>query len=146
MKTLSYYILLLVLIFSCQNQSAEKNRSLDPINFSTGRQSYTKSDTIHLTLRNDSNDYITIGLRCGRYLEMFYQKKENSRWSGNLSFGYMSMGCPTMLDTVQAKDKFTELLPAGRFDSDGTFRLLVKVYKPPTDSSETIISNSFEIE
>lgn len=146
MKSFSFCILLLISVLSCQDQFAEKNKLSGPISFSTDSQSYMKSDTINLTLQNDSNDYITIGLRCGRYLEMSYQKKENSRWSDKLSFEYMSLRCPTMLDTVQEKGAFTELLPASRFDSEGTFRLMVKIYKPPADSSETLISNPFRIE
>ena len=146
MKTFSVCIAILLLFVNCQNQLADKSKSLDPINFSTERASYAKSDSINLTLKNDSDGYITIGLRCGRYLEMSYQKKEDDQWSDNLWFGYMSLGCPTMLDTIQASDTFTELLPARRFDTSGTFRLLVTVYKSPLDSSETIISNSFKVD
>jgi len=146
MKALFPFALLILLGINCQNQLADKNTSSDPINFSTDKSSYAKSDNISINLRNTSSSYITIGLRCGRYLEMSYQKKENNHWSDNLWFEYMSLGCPTMLDTVQAEGEFTDSLPVKRFDSSGTFRLLVKVYKPPADSSETIISNSFKIE
>ena len=77
---------------------------------------------------------------------MSYQKKENSHWSDNLLFGYMSLHCPTVLDTIQANSTFTHSIPAEIFESTGTFRLLVDFHIPDKNSNEKVLSNSFKIE
>jgi hypothetical protein len=141
-----FVILLFLLINSCQKQSTGIDDSLDQISFSTDTFSYTELDTINLFLENESDYNIIIGLRCGGYLEMFFQKKENRHWSDNLWFWYMSLRCPTSVDTVQSNSRFTHSIPAEIFNSKGTFRLLVDVYIPERNSSETIISNAFKIE
>ena len=146
MKTFFAYALLLLLIICCQKESTDINDSRDQINFLTDKPIYTVSDSINLNLENKSTVNITIGLRCGFYLEMYYQKKENGYWSDNLWFGYMSLRCVTELDTIQANNTFAHSIPANIFNSTGTFRLLVEVHKPMMNNSETIISNSFEIE
>ncbi|MBN2425606.1 MAG: hypothetical protein JXR46_13340 [Calditrichaceae bacterium] len=146
MKALVSYTLFLLLITGCQKEATDISASIDQIDFSTDKQSYTLLDSIKLNLTNNTDDDIIIELRCGFYLEMFYQKKENSNWSDDLWFGYMSLRCPTELDTIPASSTYTHSLHANIFNSTGTFRLLVEVHKPTMNNSETIISNSFKIE
>jgi len=117
----------------------------DEITFSTDRLSYAESDTIHLSLKNNSAVDITSGLRCGAYLEMFYQKREIEKWSDNLWFWYMSLRCPTHLNTIKAKTTFAHSIPAAILDSTGTFRLLVTFHSLQPDSSLTLVSNVFQI-
>jgi hypothetical protein len=77
---------------------------------------------------------------------MYYQKQENSHWSENLWFNYMSFRCMTTIDTIQTKSTYTHLLSTDQFDSTGTYRLLIEIQKLSLNSSEIIFSNSFKIE
>lgn len=145
MKIFISLVLYILLSTGCQKESSDINNSLDQISFSTDKFLYSEKDSIDLYLNNKSDINIEIGLRCGFYMEMSYQKKVNGQWSDNLWFGYMFLRCPTHLYIVQALNTFTHSLSAEIFNSKGTFRLLVKVYVPDIDSTETIISNVFVI-
>ena len=129
---------------NCQNQSKDTSHIQGQIILSTDRESYTKSDTIRLLLENGSAYEIAVGLRCSKYLEMSYKKKEIQNWSDNLWLPYMSLKCPTLLNTIKAGGIFTNSLPAEMFNSTGTFILLVDVSLLP-DSSLMVVSNPFQI-
>ncbi len=145
-KLITACILIFLLILSCRRDLTGVENSIDQISLSTDKFSYTVSDSINIYLENRSGFDIITGLRCGAYLEMFYQKKENNVWSDNLWFWYMSLKCATLPDTIPSNNTFTHSKPSKIFESTGTFRLLVEVYLPERNASKTIISNSFEIE
>ena len=146
MKTFISLILLTLLFLSCEKETTAINGSVNQISFSTDKFSYTSLDTIYLSLDNKKDLGIIIALRCGVYLEMSYQRKENGHWSEDLWFWYMWLRCPTMLDTVEANSTFNHSLPADIFESTGTFRLLLGCSSTTNDSGEVVISNSFDIE
>jgi hypothetical protein len=128
----------------CQRQSKDTSDIQGQIILSTDRESYTKSDTIRLLLENGSAHEIVVGLRCSNYLEMSYKKKEIQNWSDNLWLPYMSLKCPTLLNTIKAGAIFTNSLPAEMFNSTGTFILQAGVSLLP-DSSFMVVSNPFQI-
>ena len=128
----------------CQGQSKDASDIQGQIILSTDRESYTKSDTIRLLLENGSAYEIGVGLRCSNYLEMSYRKKEIQNWSDNLWLPYMSLKCPTLLNTIKAGAIFTNSIPAEMFNSTGTFILQVSVSLFP-DSTLTVVSNSIQI-
>jgi len=132
-------------VVGCADQGTDPVTSLEQIRFSTDAPSYATSDTIRLSLENNSQSDITVGLRCGWYLEMFYQKRENEVWSDNLWFPYMSLRCVTVPKIVKMNTTFGHSLPAEMFYSTGTFRLKVTVYIERVDTSLSLVSNSFEI-
>jgi len=136
---------ILLLVVGCADQSTDPVTSSEQLRFSTDRTSYAASDTIRLSLDNNSQSDITVGLRCGWYLEMFYQKRENEVWSGDLWFPYMSLRCMSIPETVSMNTAFGHSLPAEIFYSTGTFRLTVTVNLERTDTSLRVASNSFEI-
>lgn len=135
---MKFFILILIFaifISNCSNPST--NGDLDSnINFFTDKPFYTEIDTISLTLTNNSDRLLIIGLRCGEMLEMFYQKKENDLWSENLWFDYMTLRCYSLLDSVNSNDEFQQSIPTSIFKDTGTFRLIL---------NEEIVSNSFDI-
>ncbi len=138
MKMIFIYIVFLLLTVSCQNSTSSES-SLNQISFLTDKIHYTKLDSINIVLENKSNSDFLIGLRCGEYLEMFYQKKEDNVWTENIWFWYMSLKCPTLIDTIQPTSVFNYSIKPGIFDSTGTYRLVIegtKIIK---------FSNSFEI-
>jgi hypothetical protein len=144
LRLASILSILLSSLCGCQSQSTEST-SPDQITFVTDRISYAPSDTISLSLRNNSADDITTGLKCGLYLEMFYQEKGIQNWSDNLWLPYMSLRCPTDVNTVRARTTFTHAVPAEMFHSTGTFRLIVAVHSQQSDSSLTLVSSVFQI-
>lgn len=106
------------------------------ISFITDKESYYADDTIKITLANNTDSILIIGLRCGTTLEMFYQVKENNSWSENKFFDFMALKCLTLIDTVRSNENFFQPLPASAFKSPGTFRLVL---------NDDIISNTFII-
>ncbi len=136
---------LLFLIFSCEKDLTNVDYRSDPIRFFTDKTIYTKSDSLYLHLENHSNNDITIVLRCGIYLKMYYQKKLDGGWSEKLCFWYMSLRCPTIPDTVQSQTTFHHTLPADYFESGGTFRLLFAYHPFRQDTIGQLISNTFAI-
>ncbi len=138
--------LLIIISFlsTCENEIQDTSHIQGQIILSTDRESYTKSDTIRLLLENGSAHEISVGLRCSNYLEMSYKKKEIQNWSDNLWLPYMSLKCPTLLNTIKAGAIFTNSLPAEMFNSTGTFILQVDISLLP-DSSLRVVSNPFQI-
>ena len=135
----------LVMIAGCKDQGVNTSISSDQIQFSTDRNSYTESDTVKLFLANNSLSDINVGLRCGLYLEMFYQRSDNHSWGDTLWFPYMSYRCLTLLDTVGTRTTFVHFLPAQIFYATGTFRLAIPVYCSKTGIVLRVTSNPFEI-
>ena len=137
---------IIILIAGCRNQPTNSEDQVEGVEFLTDRNTYFESDTIRILLRNDSQSDLTIGLRCGFFLEMTYQIKSANQWGDNLWLPYMYLDCPTFLDTITVNTKFSQSLSADVFDSTGTFRLLLDVYFPQSYTSMTVISNTFEID
>ena len=142
---LLYIAGLLFLNIACCQQTATRNNSTNPVDFKTDKTSYSDSDSLNITIENKSIPEIVIGLRCDRYLEIFYQKKENKIWTDNLEFWYMSLGCKTNADTLESNSFFNHKLDSKIFESTGTYRLVLDYYNPAENKSGTVYSNSFEI-
>jgi hypothetical protein len=129
----------------CKDHPTEMNAPSEQISFSTEKYSYSTSDTVNLFLKNGSKLDISVGMRCGVYLEMYYQQKDKDNWGDTLWFPYMTFRCLTQLESVAANTTFTHSLPAQNFYSTGTFRLLLRGHFVQQDSAFTVVSNTFEI-
>ncbi len=117
----------------------------NPLVLTFNDKTYTSSDTISLSIINNSNADINISLRCGRYLEMSYQQKDNGQWSENRELWYMMLKCMTQMHTLKSGDKYDFSLPADKFGSTGSFRLLVPFSVSSDNSSQTLTSIPFQI-
>ena len=114
---------LVLSIIGCQNQPTEIRTSSEQISFSTDSSSYVESDTINLSLKNGPSFDLIVYLKCGRFLEMFYQKKVNQDWSDTLWFSYMSLKCLTFSDTGTEEQLICVFNASknARFDRDVSF-------------------------
>lgn len=138
------FLLIILLLARCEGVNDFHNHNKQ-ISLSTNASLYSENDTICLSLENKLASSIEIGLRCGDFLEMFYQRKEKDQWSDNMWFGYMSLRCFTVLDTIEANSTFAHSVPAKAFGSTGIFRLLVNYHFLNKDTGGVVISNPFEI-
>jgi hypothetical protein len=134
------------LSIGCQSSPTGVTNPPGQISLLTDQTSYAGSEAVKLFLQNNSGHDITVGLRCGFYLEMFYQKKEDNGWSDDLWFPYMSLLCPTHLRTVGVNTTFEHSIPTEMFDSTGTLRLFIDVHVPETEATVRVMSNVFKIE
>ena len=130
------FTLLALILLGCSTDPSNPNINEDSINLMTTKTSYFSSDTITTRIENDSTNAYFFGLRCGEYLEMFYQKKLNGEWSENQWFWFMSLYCPTTIDSIISGETYEYDLPAEWFEDIGTFRLNVG----------ELYSNQFKIE
>ena len=96
-------------------------------------------------INNKSNFDIVLFLKCGAFLEMSYQKKENNVWSDNSWFWYTSARCLTLPDTLKVDGTFNYSIASEMFESTGEFRLLLDYYDPIEDKVVNVYSNAFEI-
>ena len=128
-------LILLFLTFSCKDPISSDNNQ---INFRTGNNSYLTTDSIKVFIENDMNSDFEIFLRCGSYLEMYYQKKDNDSWSKNLWFSWMSLKCISVLEKIKRHDTFEFIIPSKEIGTNGTYRLILA-------NDTSIVSNSFEI-
>jgi hypothetical protein len=133
-------------IVGCGIQPTNIALPSDVIALTTDKPSYAESDTVRLFLKNSSTSDVTVGMRCGIYLEMFYQKKDNLNWGDTLWFPYMSLRCLTRSDTVGMNTTFTHSIPAAIFSSTGTFRLTLDVAVPTTGVTHSVVSNLFAVQ
>lgn len=142
----TYLVLIFFLAFlnSCESATGVGN-SENQVSLETDKTSYTVSDSINIVLNNNSANDIIVGLRCGEYLEMDYQQKEGDTWSGNRMFWYMSLLCPTKIDTIKSKQKYDVLLKTEFFKVKGIFRLVLRYRLTVLNKEEKIYSNAFEI-
>jgi len=129
------FVLLSLSFISCDEPTSTIYK-YSKIVFSTENNSFAKTDSIRISLENKSDSAFIIGLRCGEYLEMFYQRREKGVWSGDINFWYMTLRCPTIVDSIQSQSIFHYSIEPELFDSSGTYRLLI---------GNAIVSNSFEI-
>lgn len=144
MKILKYFIFFSLIVIGC-NEPNIIEYSLNDINFLTSKRSYTELDNINIVINNKSNSDIVLFLKCGVFLEMSYQKKENNVWSDNLWFWYTSARCLTLSDTLKVDGTFNYSIPSEIFESTGEFRLLLDYYDPIEDKVVNVVSNTFEI-
>ena len=136
--------LLFLVAFGCKSPTTTDNL-LDQVIFQTDQISYTKSDSINIDLENKSYFDIEIGLRCGLYLEMFYQKKENNIWSDDLQLWDGTLRCPTIADTLQPNNSINLFIKSEKFNSTGTFRLGLNYYNLTRGAAIIKYSNPFDI-
>ena len=111
----------------------------------TDKTEYNGTDTIIVSLSNNSMIDIPIWLHCYRYLKMYYQKKEGRVWADNQSFGFMNTRCLDAKYTLSANSTFKQLLVPDDFGSPGVYRLWTTVIIPKTNDIDTIVSNEFRI-
>ncbi len=116
----SFYII--VLIISACSSATDPDESSAILK--TEQAQYLQTDTINVILVNHTSDNYLYALRCGVYLEMYFQKLENGTWSENKWFWYMSLRCPSVIDTLKPGDSFKYALPAEWFKDSGSFRLI----------------------
>jgi hypothetical protein len=150
MKTIISFIFFLFIIIGCQeptaiNENLSNKSSLDNVIFSTDKSIYTKTDTIKAEIDNRSSSDILIFLRCNFFLEMYYQKKGYVVWSENLFFSYMSLRCPTHIDTLKSHNTFKYSISSKEFESTGEFRLLLDYSDSKANESFSVYSNTFAI-
>lgn len=149
MKMLLLSVLVMFLFFGCQKNSTGINNSESQIRLTTNKSSYVQSDTIKVTLRNNSDENIVFETRSGCMI-MYYQKYQNDSWSDILYFYCSSLRGPSIADTLRPNASFIQTMPPNIFDSTGTFRLVVKLILPnrmaaKPDNEPKIFSNSFTI-
>ncbi len=146
MKTAGLMVLFLLLIFSCKRNTVGVPTSTDKISALTDKFTYSAKDTIHLVVSNKTEKDISLFYRCGKFLEMYYQKRtDKNHWSDTLMFDYMTLRCPTF-ERILAHGQVTESsLGAYLFKTKGTFRLIIPYNIPEEAKGGTLTSNSFEI-
>ncbi len=144
MKLLFPFSFLILIIISCGNLTKTKTL-VNQVNFETDKTSYSRIDSININIENGTDYGLVIGLRCKKYLEVYYQKKELDSWSDNLNFWYMSLGCPTAMDTIEPNGTFKYSMKSEIFDSTGIYRLVLNYYNPFEKTEGTKYSNDFEI-
>ncbi len=123
----------LFLFFNCSNTTTPDTNI---VTLNTDKTSYIANDTIAVSIKNNTKDNYNFLLRCGGYLEMFFQKYENGKWSENKWFWFMSLRCPSVVDTLLPSNTFKYKLPVEWFKDTGEFRLQIN----------DIYSNNFYIE
>ena len=133
-------------IFSCEKEPSGDVQLADYIKLSTDKSTYQKTDTIFLSLENNSGFEINIGMRCNSWLEMSYQEIIDGKWSKDKYFQYMYLRCPTFIDTIKTDRTVSFKLPCDFFESENTFQLLVPCHVLGEDKNISAISNRFKIE
>jgi hypothetical protein len=142
-----YLLFLFLLLLSCELHEAVDEPAPESIALKTEKDAYKTKDSIRIFLNNNSEHVLMLGYRCSRKnLEMFYQQKENNKWSENKWFSYMNMKCMTIPSKVKKYSVLKHTFPSAEFNGTGTFRLLLSVFIPDKDSSIVVVSNSFVIE
>ena len=128
-------LLLVSFTVSCQDPISSDNNQ---ITFHTRNNSYLTTDSITVFIENDMNSDFEIFLRCGSYLEMYYQKKDNYSWSKYIWFSWMSLKCFSDPATIKAHDIYEFTIPSEEINIIGTYRLILA-------NDTSFISNTFEI-
>jgi len=126
-------IVAIILIMGCSTEPSTDKNSLT---LTTSKINYSTSDTIIVRIVNNMDDVYRFGLRCGSYLEMYYQVEVDGNWSENQWFDYMSLRCGTVIDSVLFGEVYEFKLPSSWLHSVGTFRL----------SMNELYSNGFVVE
>ena len=132
---ISYSLLIIFFALGCQEPVSSDNNQ---IVFRTKSNSYLTTDSIAVFIENDMNSNYEIALRCGSYLEIYYQKKDNGSWSNYLWFSWMSLKCVSVPDTIKGHNNFQFIIPSNEINENGTYRLVLA-------NDNSIISNSFEV-
>jgi hypothetical protein len=143
MKSIALISMLILAVINWEKKSVGQPAE---VIFSTDKPSYSLSDTIVLQITNNSSDDLFAGLRCGIYLEMSYQKKVDDSSSEKLQFGYMTLRCMTTQVTIPTDSTYSHQLPAELFNSKGTFRLIIDLVDPLTNSNQQVVSDEFRVE
>jgi len=138
MRIVIYHcILLIFFVVGCEEplSTTEDNQVV----FHTSSNAYSSIDSIQVFLENNTRNNFEIFLRCGRYLEMYYQKKEDSTWSKNLWFSWMSLKCNTAIYIIEEYKSYKFVIPSDQINAKGTYRLILT-------NDTLIVSNSFVIQ
>ena len=137
MKKIFFYFLF-VILFTIGCNDLVSTFENDEIVFKTLGNSFSTTDSIKVLIENKTHSDFDIFLRCGGYLEMYYQKKENDSWSNYLWFSWMSLKCVSVLETIKGYNNFQFIIPSDEINESGTYRLVLA-------NDTTIVSNSFEV-
>ncbi len=135
------FCLLIGMVNSCNKQNSDGGTKA----FTTDKTEYSMTDSVRVILDNRLDTEVRVGLRCGQHLEMFYQEKTGDSWSDKRMFDYMMLKCLTKQAAIKPGDSYMYVLPAESFKSKGLYRLMIDLYIPASESTETITSTSFEI-
>ena len=147
MKAFGLLFLFIAAFLSCSIDDSSVSPLPEGISLKTDKDSYTLKDSVIILLKNNSEYVLELGFRCSyKNLEMYYQQKENDKWSENKWFGYMNLKCMTIQSKVNGHSVLRHSFLSAEFKTSGTFRLLVPVYLSEKDSSIVVTSNSFVIE
>ena len=147
MKAIGLFFLFIAIFSGCNTDDSAVTPLPEGISIETENGSYAMGDSVVLFLKNDTKYVLVLGYRCSfKNLEMYYQQKENDKWSGKKWFGYMTLKCMTIQSKVNDHSVLRHVFSSAEFKTSGTYRLLVPVYLSDKDSSIVITSNSFVIE
>jgi len=112
-----------ILVLSLTSCLFHPNTHSSQIQIQTDQRDYAPNDSITLKVANDSTVNYNVGLRCGEYLEMYFQRQKNGEWSEKQRFWYMSLKCYTKLDALLPGESYQTIIPADWLKGSGTFRL-----------------------
>jgi len=133
---ISYSLLLIFSAIACQEPISTYEN--DGVVLQTANNVFFATDSIKVLIENKTYFNFEIALRCGSYLEMYYQKKENDSWSNYLWFSWMSLKCITVIDTIKGHNNFEFIIPSNEINESGTYRLVLA-------NDTSIVSKSFEV-
>ncbi|GAB6283719.1 MAG: hypothetical protein STSR0008_25120 [Ignavibacterium sp.] len=135
-QIISYSLLIIFFAIGCQEPTStnENNKVI----FQTSNNSFFTTDSIMVSIENKTYSNFEVFLKCGEYLEMYYQKKENDSWSDHLWFSWMSLKCISTPETIIEHNNFQFIIPSNEINENGTYRLVLA-------NNTNIVSNSFEV-
>ena len=116
---------LVSLLTSCPTTPNEENQG---IQVQTDQRQYTTTDSLVVTITNDSTAPFPLWLHCALYPDLIYQRQEDGSWSEQQQFWYVWSLCPSKQDSLLPHERYQVRLPADWFEGTGTFRFGLKQY------------------
>ncbi|MBU0558970.1 MAG: hypothetical protein KKG93_05225 [Bacteroidetes bacterium] len=137
MKRIFFFVLFVIsFTVGCKDSISTNNNN--EIVLQTVNNSFAKTDSIKILIENKTYSDFEVFLKCGGFLEMYYQKKENNAWSNYLWFSWMSLKCLSTIEKIKGYSVFQYTIPINEITENGTYRLALA-------NDTTIVSNSFEV-
>ena len=133
-----FYCVLFVILFTVGCKDSISTNENNEIVFQTVNNSFSTTDSIKVLIENKTYADFEVFLKCGGYLEMYYQKKENNSWSSHLWFSWMSLKCLSTTEKIKGNNIFQYIIPFNEINENGTYRLVLA-------NDTSIVSNSFVI-
>ena len=136
MKTkIGSLVFILLFFWGCDSPTSTNN--VGEVRLNSLGNSFNTSDSIAVVIENTTSSNFNVVTR-GGFLEMYYQKKQNKKWSNKIWFPWMSLKCPSIEDTIVPNSIYNFTIESKTINLPGTYRLLLA-------NDTTIISNIFEI-